>query len=297
METPVEISTAGSHSAPCALPPLATPLVSYDPEAIAAHFDQLGAKEWDRFDRTLGDRVSLARHVRYLERFLSRGSRVLEVGAGVGRFTEHLHRFGARIVVSDLSAEQLRLNEAAAHERGFAASVERWERRDICDLTAHADASFDALVAYGGPLSYVFGERDRALAECGRVLRPGGLLFASVMSLWGTMHRHLASVQVLPRENTDRIIISGDLTKETDPTSTHHCHMYQSGDLRAFVERGRFEVVVLAASSALTTGHPAEFETSPALWEALLEWEELACGAPGYLDAGTHLIVVARWPG
>jgi hypothetical protein len=35
-----------------------------DPAAIAAHFDQLGPREWERFDRRLGDRVSLELHSR-----------------------------------------------------------------------------------------------------------------------------------------------------------------------------------------------------------------------------------------
>jgi len=40
------------------------------------------------------------------------GDRVLEVGAGPGRFTIELARLGARILVSDISAGQLDLNRA-----------------------------------------------------------------------------------------------------------------------------------------------------------------------------------------
>src|SRR3954467_14662468 len=98
--------------------------MSYDPAAIASHFDQLGIKEWDRFDRTLGDRVSLALHTRCLEQFTLRGGRALEVGAGPGRFTEQLHRLGCRIAVGDLSSAQLRLNEETANARGFAGSID-----------------------------------------------------------------------------------------------------------------------------------------------------------------------------
>lgn len=130
--------------------------MTYDSAAIAAHFDRLGPLEWDRFDRTLGDRVPLALHSRVLDQFTLPGGRVLDIGAGPGRFTEQLHRLGCRIVVGDISAEQLRLNQESAVVRGFAVSVEAWHQMDICDLGRFSDGTFDTVVAFGGPLSYVF---------------------------------------------------------------------------------------------------------------------------------------------
>ena len=46
----------------------------------------------------------------------------------------------------------------------------------------------------GGPLSYVFDHRDRALAECRRVVKRDGVLAVSVMSVWGTAHRYLEQI-------------------------------------------------------------------------------------------------------
>ena len=44
---------------------------------------------------------------------------------------------------------------------------------------------FDAVVCYGGPLSYVMERSDDAFAELLRVTRPDGYVLASVMSLAG----------------------------------------------------------------------------------------------------------------
>ena len=53
--------------------------------------------------------------------------------------------------------------------------------------------SFDAVVAYGGPLSYVFERLPRALAEVLRVLKPHGLFLTSAMCLWyGVVGREMA---------------------------------------------------------------------------------------------------------
>ncbi len=149
-------------------------------------------------------------------------------------------------------------------------------------------------MAFGGPFSYVFERRDTALAECGRVLRPGGYLLLSVMSLCGTLHRHRAALRDMPRAAIRTIIATGDLTAETDPTSRHYCHMYRAAELRAFLEKPGLTVEQISASSALATGVENEFITAAEQWEALLEYEAVACVEPGYLDAGTHLLAAVR---
>jgi SAM-dependent methyltransferase len=192
--------------------------VTYDRPAVAAYFDQLAEGEWQRYDKHALGAVHEHIHNGYLERFVSRGSRVLEIGAGPGRFTQTLHGLGCRIMVADISDVQLALNRRYGSEYGFAKSVEAYEKLDICDLTTLPAASFDVVVAYGGPLSYVFERRDDAVESCRRVLKSGGGLLASVMSLWGTLHRHLAALKDLPLWSTKSIVATGDLTPENDPT-------------------------------------------------------------------------------
>lgn len=269
----------------------------YDRPAVAAYFDQLAEGEWQRFDKYALGAVHEHIHNLYLERFIRPGSRVLEIGAGPGRFTQTLHRLGCRIVVADISDVQLALNRRYGSERGFANSVEGYEKLDICDLSPLPASSFDGVVAYGGPLSYVFERRDDAVGSCRRVLKPQGVLLASVMALWGTLHRHLAALRDLPLWSMKSIVESGDLTPENDPTSPHKCHLFQSGELTNLVERHGFTVEALAASNALTTNlEPLllELRQQPDRWQAVLDLEATATAQPGYVDGGTHLIVAAR---
>ena len=107
---------------------------SYDSDGVAKQFDDLGIGEWNRLLKTPVDEVSLYIHTHYLQEHVQPGSRVLEIGAGAGRFTQVLANLGARVVVADISQVQLDLNRAHAQQFNFYDSVESWQQVDICDL-------------------------------------------------------------------------------------------------------------------------------------------------------------------
>ena len=69
--------------------------VPYDPEHIARFFDECGEREWERFDAAAMDRVNLEVHLRLLREYVRSGDRVLDAGAGPGRFTLELARLGS----------------------------------------------------------------------------------------------------------------------------------------------------------------------------------------------------------
>jgi SAM-dependent methyltransferase len=109
------------------------------------------------------------------------GGDVLDVPCGFGRHAVPLGAAGYRAVGADRS--QALLEEARRRTAGA-----RWPklvRADYRDLP-FADGSFDAALNLFTSLGYLGDEQDeRALAEIGRVLRPGGGLVIE------TMHRDL----------------------------------------------------------------------------------------------------------
>ncbi|HEY8544967.1 MAG TPA: class I SAM-dependent methyltransferase [Acidimicrobiales bacterium] len=99
------------------------------------------------------------------------GMDVLDLGVGAGRTTPHLQGLGGRYVGIDLEPAMVDAARARFPDADLRVG-------DAADLSAFDDGSFDAVVFSFNGLDYVT-ERRRCLAECHRVLRPGGLLLAS----------------------------------------------------------------------------------------------------------------------
>lgn len=284
----------------------------YQPETSPAqqepvsHTQPLGASRAAEEPDTVEHWVSAQLHRDVLERFLPRGARVLELSTGPAQFTEVLHRLGCKLSVLAASPGELEAARGRARDRGFDGAVERWAEGSMVNLEAFADGSFDAVVAYGGPLGHALERRDRALSECMRVLSPRGLLIVGVYSLWGSMHRHLPLV--LSRDLVDNraVIRSGNILAPAagalavpEPVSLalgggRPCHLFRAAELEAFLRRGGLELLALSSSSALSTGLDRPLGGDPSAWSALLEYERAACVERGYLDSGTQLIAVAR---
>ena len=113
----------------------------YIPEWTATYYDNLAEKEWDRLTQRPVDRVNHFVHSHYIQTFVKPKSRVLEVGAGPGRFTQVLAGLDCRVTVADLSKVQLRLHKQYAKEFSFDHAVESRHRLDICDMSSLPDLS------------------------------------------------------------------------------------------------------------------------------------------------------------
>lgn len=272
----------------------------YDASYISQFYDQYGEREWVRFERSPMRKVNFHVHRWYLERYIKQGDRVLEVGAGPGRFTIELAKLGASILVGDISPRQLELNREKVQEAGYEGAVVGREVMDIVNLSQLPSESFDAVVCYGGPLSYVFEQVDDAIGELLRVTKPGGYVLLSVMSLLGSTHAGLAMVLGLAEkwglEAIQQVNETGNLYGDVS-IAGHYCHMFRWTELRELLNRQACTIVAASASNFLAVRNEEALEKimdDPQMWEAFLTWEVDFCKEAGAIDGGTHIIVVVQ---
>ena len=266
----------------------------YEAAHVAAFFDESGEREWLRFQDGQTPPQSEAVHLEYLRRFVRDGDRVLDVGAGPGRFTIELARLGADVVVADISAGQLELNREKVEEAGLEEHVLERVRADVTDLSRFPDAGFDAAVCYGGPLSYVLDGAEQGVAELVRVTAPGGHVLVSVMSLVGAATHFATGLLDLVRRDgatpSEAILRTGVLPQAED---YGHLPMklYRWSELEALLSR-HGTIVAAAAAGLLPALQPEE----PELREFIVRTELELASEPGALACGQHILAVLQVP-
>jgi SAM-dependent methyltransferase len=171
--------------------------VSTDLERIRryyASFDELG-----RLARADGA-VEFRRALALLDEHLRPHSRVLDLGGGPGRYAAALAERGHRVTLADLSPALLA--GASDLRVRYPDRIESVDEVDARDLSRYADASFDAVVAFG-PFYHLVdaAERERAASEIVRVLRARGVaLVAFIPRLSG-----LAGLLARAAERPDQV--------------------------------------------------------------------------------------------
>ncbi len=141
-------------------------------------------------DARLGSRagsVEFLTTVAYIERYLRPGMRILEIGAGTGRYSHHFARAGYDVTAVELMpcfVDHLRTTT----ESGEPLTVYEGDARA---LTMLEDEQFDIILLFG-PLYHLFTDVDRtaALTEALRVLKSDGLLFTAFCMNEATVIRY-----------------------------------------------------------------------------------------------------------
>jgi len=278
--------------------------MSYDAAAVRAFFDGFAEREWSRLDATPQGRTNYAIHLRALTRHIQPGMRVLDMGSGPGRFAIDIARAGCEVALADISPVQLGLARRRLEDEGLLERATGFHQLDVTDLHGLDTAAYDIVVCFGGVISYTRERYAAGLRELARVVRPGGLVLVSVMSLHGTLRLAgpLDAVGFLARldEHIDRsAILAGENIVFTRPGSAElhqPLALFTAEGLRRAMADAQLVVEQMASSNPLI----AQFQRVPQIADSaeatavLRELELAACEVPGLLDTGSHLIAVAR---
>jgi len=132
-------------------------------------------EERERLDERFG-RVEFLTTVRYIEKYLFPGAKILEIGAGAGRYSHYFARMGyevSAIEPVDLHIEQFKADTAP----GERISIVKGDSRD---LSFFADGEFDLTLVLG-PLYHLsaFEDRRKTISEALRVTKNNGVVFAA----------------------------------------------------------------------------------------------------------------------
>lgn len=152
-------------------------------EIISGFYGQ--ADEDSRLQRSRHGQLERAVTMHYIHRFTAPGAKVLEVGAGTGRYSIALAKEGMNVTAVELVESNLAIlrKNCAGVDNVFPFLG------DATDLSRFADGSFDVTLVLG-PLYHLYEPEDvhKAIDEAIRVTKKGGMLLFAFISVFGIMY-------------------------------------------------------------------------------------------------------------
>lgn len=114
--------------------------------------------------------------MRFIEKYLFDGAKIIEIGAGTGRYSHALARRGFSVDAVELTE----CNIEVFRRNTLPDEPVTVRQGDARDLSAFADGMYD-LTLLLGPMYHLYTKEDamQALREALRVTKPGGVIFVS----------------------------------------------------------------------------------------------------------------------
>lgn len=131
--------------------------------------------EDERLDSQHGQ-VEYLTTMRYIQKYINPGMKILEVGAGTGKYSIALAKLGCMVEAVELIPHNIDVFK----QKITAEDSIIVRQGDAKDLSCFADASFDITLLLG-PMYHLYtvDEQKQALSEALRVTKKGGLMFAA----------------------------------------------------------------------------------------------------------------------
>lgn len=139
----------------------------------------------------------------YIKKYLFNGAKILDVGAGTGKYSLQLFDMGFDVTSVELVKKNLSvLQEKNPHIKAY--------QGNALSLKKFADNSFD-IVLLLGPLYHLFEEKDKiqALNEAKRVVKTGGYIFVAYLLSDYALIRH-----AIMDNNLQESLLNGKIDKK-----------------------------------------------------------------------------------
>lgn len=224
----------------------------------------------------------------HLHRYLQPGFKLLDIGAGTGRYTSALMAEGYEVKAVEL----VKRNIDVFLKREPTADVVKGDAREMPFLP---DAMADVTLLLG-PLYHLIGddEKLKALNEAKRVTKPGGVIFVAYL-----MNEYSILSYCFDEERIEDLLTRGVIDKE------YHLHV-REGELYDYVrledidrlnaKAGLERVTIFSPDGAADYMRTRLNQMSEQTFSRFIEYQKCISERSDLIGAGSHVVDVLRKP-
>lgn len=169
--------------------------------------------------------------MRYVEKHLTESSRIIEIGAGTGRYSHALAQKGYRVDAVELIEHNIEIFKSNTKE-GENISIIQGNATNLSDFE---DNTFDITLLLG-PMYHLFTKEDqqKALSEAVRITKKGGKIFSAYCGNDATIIQFCFGKNYINLEPYKSLV--NPVTFKADSTPEELFVMYRKEDIEALSE-------------------------------------------------------------
>ena len=165
--------------------------------------------------------------MRYIEKYLKRGMRILEIGAGTGRYSHTLARMGHRVDAVELIPHNIKIFNTLT-QPGEDITI---RQGNAMDLSFFEDETYDMTLLLG-PMYHLYTEKEqmKALSEALRVTKKGGIVMAAYCGNDATMVQFCFGRGMLREQRYQELVDYDTFKASSDPAELFQLYRIEDID-------------------------------------------------------------------
>lgn len=238
--------------------------------AVEKFYNENVESEWNRLEV---HKMEFAVTMKAMLEYMPAGASVLDIGGGPGRYSIELLKRGYDVTLMDLSEENVKFAEQNAKEAGLSLKC-------LCGNAVEGapfpNETFDVVLLMG-PLYHLIDENERheAIRQALRVLKPGGLLYASFITRYAFLVDMLKydPGEIVHREEYIEQLLNDGIHKPTASGGFTEAYFIHPIDIDPLLQEFGLEEIMITAPDGLIMS--AEQRVNQLPEEAFHKWVEL----------------------
>ena len=228
--------------------------------------------------------------MRYIEKYLRPGMRILEIGAGTGRYSHALAQQGYEVDAVELVQHNINIFREKT-QPGEKVNIRQGNAKD---LSMFADDTYDITLLLG-PMYHLYtvDDQKQALAEAIRVTKKGGIICAAYCGNEATMVQYCFGRGMLKEERYQKLVDPVTFKAQSDPAELFE--LYRKEDIDALM--ADFPVTRLhyvGTDMATNYMRPVIDEMDDEFFEVYLRYHFTICERSDLVGASHHILDVFR---
>ena len=237
-----------------------------------------------RLNKSKAARVEFLTTVKYIEKYLTPGAKILDVGAGAGEYSFYFARKGFHVSALELADANIAAFQAKMTEEDSIDLVQG----NALDLSRYDNESFDVVLLFG-PLYHLHEEADKlqCIEEAKRVCKRNGKIFFAFISndiVVLTMHQCYKDY-----------LMNGDYNKETFRLDDFPFVFHTVDHCRELLGKAGIQIIhEVASDGASELLQDLVNGLDEASYKQYLRYHFYICEKPEFLGMSNHLLFVGE---